>query len=103
MSCKEGPVVTGKHVCHRRTSFQRNGPGCLGDLDLAGIQCTIFEGHNVTSLKICFPGCLGGSVVDDLPLAQGVILGSRVESHSELPVGTCFSLCLCLCFSLYLS
>ena len=48
-------------------------------------------------------GCLGGSVVEHLPLAQGMILESwdRVP-HCTLH-GACFSLCLCLCLSLSLS
>ena len=49
-------------------------------------------------------GSLGGAVVWRLPLAQGVILETWIESHIGLPVhGACFSLCLCLCLSLSLS
>ena len=49
------------------------------------------------------PGRLGGSVVEHLPLAQIVILGSWIESHVGLcagslllapPVSLPFSLCL---------
>ena len=40
---------------------------------------------------------LGGSVVERLPLTQGGIPGSGIESHIELLQGACFSLCLCLC------
>ena len=44
-------------------------------------------------------GHLGGSVVEHLPLAQIVILGSW---DRVLQAGACFSLCLCLCLSLSL-
>ena len=46
------------------------------------------------------PGCLGGSAVVHLPLAQGMILGSRIESRIRLPV---WSLLLPLPMSLPLS
>ena len=46
-------------------------------------------------------GHLGGSVVEHLPSAQVMILGSSPASGSLQ--GTCFSLCLCLCLSLYVS
>ena len=49
-------------------------------------------------------GCLAGSVVEHLPLAQGVIpevLGSSTASDSSQ--GACFSLCLHLCLSLCVS
>ncbi|XP_072584956.1 E3 ubiquitin-protein ligase TRIM7 isoform X3 [Vulpes vulpes] len=45
-------------------------------------------------------GRLSGSVVELLPFAHGVILGSGIESHIGLPAGACFSLCLCFCLSL---
>ena len=45
-------------------------------------------------------GCLGGSVVECLPLAQGVILGLGIESHIRLPAR---SLLLPLPISLLLS
>ena len=49
-------------------------------------------------------GCLGGSVVERLPLAQGVILESPGSSPTLGSLhGACFSLCLCLCLSLSLS
>ena len=35
-------------------------------------------------------GCLGGSGVDPLPLTQGVILESWIESHIGLLVGSLF-------------
>ena len=49
-------------------------------------------------------GCLGGSAVKHLPLAQGVILGSVIESHITLVVGSLLlplpvSLPLSLCLS----
>ena len=48
--------------------------------------------------------CLGGSVVERMPLAQGVIPGSRIESHIGLPVRSLLlslpvSLPLSLCLS----
>ena len=46
-------------------------------------------------------GCLGGSTVERLPSAEGVILESRIKSYIRLLHGACFTLCLCLC--LYLS
>ena len=33
-------------------------------------------------------GHLGGSVVELLPLARGMISGSRIESHIGLPLGS---------------
>ena len=42
-------------------------------------------------------GCLGGSAVECLLLAQGMTLGSRIQSYWGSPQGACFSLCLCLC------
>ena len=45
-------------------------------------------------------GRLGGSAVERLPLAQGMIQGSRIESHIRLPTG---SLLLPLPMSLPLS
>ena len=33
-------------------------------------------------------GGLGGSVVEPLPLARGVIPGPGIESHIKLPVGS---------------
>ena len=52
------------------------------------------------SKKLIMLGHLGGSVVECLPLAQGVILGWSPTSGS--PQGACFSLCLCLCLSVSL-
>ena len=45
-------------------------------------------------------GHLSGSVVEHLPLAQGVVLGSRIKSHIRLLVG---SLLLTLPVSMSLS
>ena len=45
-------------------------------------------------------GCLGGSAVEPLPLAQGMIPGSRIQSHIGLPA---WSLLLPLPMSLPLS
>ena len=39
-------------------------------------------------LKKQDPGCLGGSGVEPLPLTQGVILESGIESHIVLLVGS---------------
>ena len=39
-------------------------------------------------LKKQDPGCLGGSGVKSLPLTQGVILESGIESHIGVPVGS---------------
>ena len=47
-------------------------------------------------------GCLGHSVVEHLPLAQGVIPGLGIESHTGLPVRSLLLL-LCLCLSLCVS
>ena len=41
-------------------------------------------------LKKQDPGCLGGSGVEPLPLTQGVILKSWIESHIGLLVGSLF-------------
>ena len=49
---------------------------------------------------------LDGLVVECLPLAQGVILGSWDQIPHQAPCmepGACFSLCLCLCISLCVS
>ena len=49
-------------------------------------------------------GLLGGSVVECLPLAQGVIPESWDPSPaSRSPEGACFSFCLCLYLSLRVS
>ena len=49
-------------------------------------------------------GCLGDSVVEHLPSAQGVTPGVPGSSPpSGSPCGACFSLCLCLCLSLYVA
>ena len=50
-------------------------------------------------------GCLGGSAVEHLPSAQGMILGLGIESHIKLPIGSLLlplpvSLPLYLCVSL---
>ena len=45
-------------------------------------------------------GCLGGSAVEHLPLAQGMIPGPGIGSHIRLPIG---SLLLPLPMSLPLS
>ena len=49
-------------------------------------------------------GHLGGSVVECLPLAQGVIPGPGIESHIGLPTGSLLlplllSLAICVCLS----
>ena len=41
-----------------------------------------------SGLKKQDPGCLGGSGVEPLPAAQGVILESGIESHIGLLVGS---------------
>ena len=41
----------------------------------------------------------GGQVVERLPSAQVVILGSQDGVLHRALQGACFSLCLCLCFS----
>ena len=38
-------------------------------------------------IKYRVGGCLGGSAVERLPSAQGVIPGSRIEFHIGLPAG----------------
>ena len=48
-------------------------------------------------------GRLGGSVVECLPLVQGMIQGPGIESCIELLWGAYFCLCLCLCLFLCLS
>ena len=49
-------------------------------------------------------GCLGGSVVEHLPLAQVMISGSGDGvPASGSPQGACFSLCLCLFLCLCVS
>ena len=52
-------------------------------------------------------GRLGGSAVERLPLAQGMILGSGIESRMGLPMGSLLlllpvslSLSVCACVSL---
>ena len=39
-------------------------------------------------LKKQDPGCLGGSGFEPLPLTQGVILESGIESHIGIPLGS---------------
>ena len=53
--------------------------------------------------KNSIQGCLGGWAVEHLPSAQGVIPGSQIESHIWLLRGACFSLCVHLCLSLWVS
>ena len=48
-------------------------------------------------------GLLGGSVIERLPLAQGMILVRGSSPSLGSPEGACFSLFLCLCLSLCLS
>ena len=49
-------------------------------------------------------GCLGGSVVEHLPLAQGIISQSQDLGPFPAPcMEPAFSLCLCLCLSLCVS
>ena len=47
--------------------------------------------------------CLGGSVVEHLPLAQGMISRSGSSPTLGSLWGACFSLCLCPCLSLCVS
>ena len=58
-----------------------------GPLPLSGAWFSFNKPH--------LSGCLGGSAVERLPLAQ--VLGSSPPSGSSQ--GACFSLCLCLCLS----
>ena len=51
----------------------------------------------------CLLGCLGGSVVERLPSAQVIILGSRDWVPHQAPQGACFSFWPCLCISLCVS
>ena len=48
-------------------------------------------------------GHLGGSVVEHLPSAQGVILGAGSSPISSSLQGASFSLCLCPSLSLWVS
>ena len=55
-------------------------------------------------IKMKFEGCLGSSAVEHLPLAQGMIPGTRIESHIRLPAGSLlFPLPVCVSASLCLS
>ena len=58
-------------------------------------------GFALCEMEIIVPGCLGGSAVEHLPSAQGVILESqdRVPHQALCVCGACFSLYLCLCLS----
>ena len=60
---------------------------------------TVLETKHFKSTS--YLGRLGGSVVEPLPLAQGVILRLEIESHIGLPVRSLlFPLYLCLSVSL---
>ena len=52
------------------------------------------------SKKLSLVGRLGGSAVEGLPLAQGVIPGSKDQVPHWAPCVACFSLSLCLFLSL---
>ena len=54
-------------------------------------------------LKIFVEGCLGGSAIEHLPLAQGMIPVPGLSLASGSLRGACFSLCLCLCLPLCVS
>ena len=54
--------------------------------------------------KISVLGCLGGTAAERLPLAQGVIPGSRIKSHVRLLAGSLLlPLPVSLSLSLFLS
>ena len=57
----------------------------------------------IESFKKNYQGCLGGSVDEPLPSAQGVIQGSWDQVPHQAPRRACFSLCLCLCLFLCVS
>ena len=69
------------------------------------MQCEKNENAHIQKEMKCYKilGHLGGSAVEHLPLAQGMIPGSGIESHIGLLQRACFSLCLSLCLSLSLS
>ena len=48
-------------------------------------------------------GHLGSSVVEHVPLAQVMILGSWNQVLHQAPAGSLLLLCLCLCLSLSVS
>ena len=56
-----------------------------------------------TNLRISNSGHLGGSVVERLPSAQGMITVWGSSPTSVSLKGACFSLCLCLCLSVCVS
>ena len=48
--------------------------------------------NKINIFKVKIKGLLGGSVVEHLPLAQVVTLGSWEETHIRLPAGSLFLL-----------
>ena len=50
---------------------------------MSSLYCS--ESKSPSHFKAGKLGCLGGSVIENLPSAQGVILGAGIESHIRLP------------------
>ena len=75
-------------------------PTALGVYKYLMIFMDTFTGWKLSLAELKKQGCLGDSEVERLPLAQNMILGSRIESHNRLLAG---SLLLLLPMSLPLS
>ena len=52
------------------------------------LHSLIHPDDSTVCFKLFIQGRLGGPVVKRLPLAQGMILGSGIESHIGLPAGS---------------
>ena len=81
---------------------QRGSPGAL--LGVTSVQLAVREGrqHKVQTQKCEVEGCLGGSVVEGLPSAQGVVPGSwdrvlhRAPCREPASPSACVSASVCL-------
>ena len=72
----------------------------IGLLEMLRLEWDLIRDDWCPYKKRKLGGHLSGSMVEHLPLAQVMILGSwdRVPTLGS-PQGACFSLCLCLCLT----
>ena len=84
-------IYTYMHAYHLEQDLSRSKPS-------TNVQCVIIISIVIKIISKVSPilGCLGGSVVEHLPSALGVVPGSRDRVPHRAPQGACFSLCLCL-------
>ena len=74
------PETTGNnHTLREVTDASVKHPTCLSSV--SGFRASLLKFLQEFGIL----GCLGGSVVEHLPLAQGVFPGLGIESHIGLP------------------